>query len=342
MYYKFKHVTSIEMEITNYCNAFCGDCDRNTNGGKIRDNIILKHMPMESWHEIVKEENLKYIHTINFNGNYGDATMHPHFIEMLKYLNKVKPDLHILLSTNGGAQTTEFWKNLALTLSKFKYHKVNFSVDGTKETNHIYRRGVNWNKLTNNIKTFNNYNGISVLSTIVFDHNKHQLLELADAAEHLGCHSFQTRRNRSKNPMILDQYKNFPAGEITSPNIDEYYKKYNVTKLFKKSKYKYPYYTEPTDDVCPFGSQGKISIDNLANVWPCCFFYSGAKNFNNSFDYAKYYKYNSLLNNNLETILDFFHSDLSAAWKNKTYTLCENCLHKRNPPVSPKSRKVLK
>ena len=41
MFYKFETIKKIEIDCTSYCNAFCGACDRNVDGGENQPNLNL-------------------------------------------------------------------------------------------------------------------------------------------------------------------------------------------------------------------------------------------------------------------------------------------------------------
>ena len=188
--YDINTVKVLEIELTTFCNANCGACDRNINGGPVNLKMPLHHMSFDTWQSITTEDNLSNISTLAFDGNFGDASMHPKIIEMLDYLSTIKNNLFIKISSNGGARNTEFWKQLAVVLKKFKHHDMQFAIDGLEDTNHIYRRNVNWDKLIDNVKAFNNAGGISTWRAIVFDHNKHQINQMSNFANYLGCHRF--------------------------------------------------------------------------------------------------------------------------------------------------------
>ena len=47
----------LEIEVTNYCNAFCGDCDRNIQGGQLNKDLNLQHMSLETWRKIIPKKN---------------------------------------------------------------------------------------------------------------------------------------------------------------------------------------------------------------------------------------------------------------------------------------------
>lgn len=332
MLFSLENTQVFEIDLTNYCNAFCGACDRNIRGGNTNPNLRLKHMDEHVWKALITKDNLKYIKEIHFDGNFGDAIMHPKLIEFLEYLADVKTNLIIKLSTNGGARNKLFWKNLAQVLNKFDYHYVQFAIDGLEDTNHIYRRGVLWNKLIENVKVFIEHNGYAQWRTIVFDHNKHQLNKMAETAKTLGFAKFKSYRSR-ESLIITDTYKDFPNSRITSPTVDEFEKKYKLFYSWNKNKIPLLDHIEGDNYDCPFGKERIVVIDPFGNLWPCCFIQGNQVTKYTEFPYNNYLEKNNIEENNLENILNYFQNDLYSAWKNNTYGICNNCLHKKNKPT---------
>lgn len=327
--YSHEAVQVLEIEITNYCNAFCGACDRNINGGKLNHNLHLQHMSVDIWKSVATEDNLQNIKEIHFDGNFGDAIMHPQFIEYLNILADVKTNLIVKISTNGGARNTQFWHDLASVLNRFDHHYVQFAIDGLEDTNHIYRRGVVWDKLVENVTAFIDNNGYAQWRTIVFDHNKHQIEKMIDTAYRLGFAKFKTYRSR-ESEIFVNGYKNFPAGRITSPNRDEFEKNYKYFRNWNSSVIPLLEQLDSEYD-CPFGKERIIVIDPFGNTWPCCFIQGNQVTQHKVFPYDKYNT--NIKVRSLSDILTFFQQDLTSAWKNNTYDICNTCLHKSNKPT---------
>lgn len=333
MFYKFEDISAIEVELTSYCNSHCGACHRNKNGGELADHVTLEHMSWETWSHLLNYENIKHIKSFNFDGNVGDACVHPNFIEYLEALAEVRPDLNIRISTNGGARSVKFWRELALCLQKFSSHRLTFSVDGLEDTNHLYRRGVIWERLIKNIKAFNDAGGDSRWRCLIFDHNKHQIEETQALAEKLGCSLFMTYRNR-QSPIKQVAHKTFAETTLTSPPLEEFEKKYKVSKRFKKITKPYVEKTISSSLFdCPFGNKGTISIDQLGFAWPCCFTSTSEEPY---FPVKEYKKFCNINESSLFKISQFFQNDLKAAWENDSYTICKTCLHKFSPPTKMK------
>jgi hypothetical protein len=333
--YKFENVEFIDVETTTYCNAFCGSCDRNINGGKLKPTLKLAHMSDDVWRSLVTAKNLKNISRITFDGNLGDASMHPKLLDMLEYLLSVKKDILVSISSNGGARSPEWWKELAILLNKFSNHNLRFAIDGLEDTNHIYRRNVDWNKLMLNVKSFNKYSNYSVWRCIVMDHNKHQLTQIKDLAKSLGFYGFTTERNRD-SIMQVDRYKQFPEMIITSPSRDEVLKNYNIREVFYKNlkPRKMPIPKQKTTDYdCPFGKEGLVSMDINGNLYPCCHIYSFKINQIDNFPWNKWDGQTNVKTKSLEEIFEFFHTELTSAWKNESYSVCNNCTARKNSAI---------
>ena len=333
-YYNYNDVNFIDVEITNFCNASCGACDRNIDGGEVRKNLKLIHMTDDTWNSLISIVNLKNIKKITLDGNVGDASMHPNLINMLNKLADVKPNMFLKVATNGGARNAEFWKELSDVLKRFDDHQVTFAIDGLKDTNHIYRRNVNWDRLIENVKIFNNDpRSVSSWRCIIFDHNKHQINEMVHLANELGFSSFRTERNRV-TPINLQSYKKLPGGIITSPTREEFIKKYKFYKQFKNN-YNRSEIEEIYDETynCPFGQQRLISMDVVGNMWPCCHIYSNYLNRYAEFPWSVWKDNNNINTKSLKQILEFIQTTLYDNWKKNENLICNTCSSRTNSAI---------
>lgn len=329
-FYKFETIKKIEIDCTSFCNAFCGACDRNIDGGENHPNLKLNHIGLEDWKAFITIENLQNINEIIFNGNFGDFSMHPHFIEMMEILASVKSDVYLNLNTNGGARNPDFWHNLAVVLQKFTKHDVKWGIDGLEANHNIYRRGIDWNKRIANLRAFNNAGGNSIWKCIVFDYNKDNLDEISNFANDCGCMAFQTNRNRS-TPLGMKAYKEFASESLTSPSLAEFNANYKRKDTFKQQV------RTPNSDAitttsaytCPYAEDGMIQIDPWGKVWPCCYISGRQLDKNTNFDYNKYK--NNHITNNLNEILTSFYNDLHHAWELDSIDICNKCSGKTKP-----------
>lgn len=330
-FYKFETIKKLEIDCTSFCNAFCGACDRNIDGGENHPNLKLNHIDLKDWQSFITKDNLQNIQEIIFNGNFGDFSMHPHFIEMMEILADVKTNVYLNLNTNGGARNTTFWNDLAVVLQKFDKHDVKWGIDGLEKNHNLYRRGISWQKRIDNLCAFTNAGGNAIWKCIVFDYNKDQVDEISKFAKLCGCMAFQTNRNRS-NPLNMKSYKDFPEQSLTSPDLSTFNKLYKRKDTFKKHTF-----TPSTtaiqaigDFKCPYAEEGMVQIDPWGNVWPCCYISGRQLDLRTNFNYNKY-KNNNIRNSTLREITELFANDLHLAWNLESIDICNKCGGKEKP-----------
>lgn len=322
MSYSFENTTTLQLDITTYCNSFCGDCARNMNGGAVQPTLKLAHMNEKTWKNIFTVENLQNIENIIFNGNYGDASMHPQLVDFLKYAHTVKPTLTIEMHTNGGARTAQFYTELADILTKFANHRVVFGIDGIRGTSEIYRRGVDYDTIIENAVAFISNGGIAAWRYIVFDYNIDQIAEAEKTAKDLGFAQFKLNRSVSQE-IYMTQYKKFTEQTITAPDrsvVVELSKKYGYNNLKLKQQQNVP-------SLCPWAKTGQVQIDFAGNLWPCCYFSLDIFNKKDSEYLNPLRKYNNLNSYTVKQVInsEYFQKDLPTGWNNNTFKKCIKC-----------------
>ena len=97
--------------------------------------------------------------------------------EMSRYLRELNRrstvgDSLIIIRTTGGSVGVERFARLSELIGPRGF--MGFSVDGLKDTNHIYRKNVKWDKIQANMDTYLAGPGIMHWDFIVFKHNFHQ------------------------------------------------------------------------------------------------------------------------------------------------------------------------
>lgn len=333
-----KNLKTIQIDVTSYCNSFCGSCVRNIKGGPLNPLVILQHMSWDVWYKIVDFCKNSQVDRLPFNGNYGDLSNHPDIINMLEYLYEQSPKTTLNIHTNGGARNTYFWKDLAKVVSKFPASYVTFSIDGLEDTNHIYRRGVDFNRIMENASAFISAGGSARWRMIVFDYNKHQLKLASQRAKEMGFFAFSLNRSFATE-LKVDAYKEFPQNIITAPSASE------VNNM--REDYEFTYSLAPAssfllledytklESKCPWQQMFQIQINHVGEVWPCCYIsLSSGTSIRERFKFLdeKVLEYGKNFNNlnyyNLTEILEhkFFQEDLPYAWKNSLLGICkEKC-----------------
>ena len=73
------------------------------------------------------------------------------------------------MNTNAGARDEAWWTELAQIYGRMG--AVIFSVDGLRDTNHIYRQNVVWDNVERNMRAFINAGGRARWDFLIFEHN---------------------------------------------------------------------------------------------------------------------------------------------------------------------------
>jgi sulfatase maturation enzyme AslB (radical SAM superfamily) len=115
------------------------------------------------------------------------------------------------MNTNGALKSTDWWQQLGVLFNQQQDYVV-FSIDGLEDTNHLYRKGVNWNLLMNNVRSFINAGGLAHWDMLVFEHNKHQVDQCQELAYKMGFSWFRSKV--SKRPFIEGVNLSFPRGWV--------------------------------------------------------------------------------------------------------------------------------
>jgi sulfatase maturation enzyme AslB (radical SAM superfamily) len=175
-------------------------------------------------------------------GNFGDPAAAKDTLQIFKWFREVNPTITLGLNTNGGLRSTRWWTELASILNGPRDFVV-FSIDGLKDTNHIYRIGVNWNKLVANARAFIGAGGNAQWDMLIYQHNEHQLHE---AIEFARAQKFSWFRSK-----------------VTRRPI-------NVSFLALPSLSK-PHTNSSTTIDCFALKEQSIYMGSLGTFYPCCF-----------------------------------------------------------------------
>ena len=85
-HFNFNTISMIEIDVTSYCNSFCGRCARNDNGGKVIDGLPLVHLPMSAWESLIHPHNLINIKEIIFKIKFEMVILE--IINLMKFFTK--------------------------------------------------------------------------------------------------------------------------------------------------------------------------------------------------------------------------------------------------------------
>ena len=351
-------ITRLQIELTNYCNAGCPHCARVNylstdwvQGYKQKSpypvSINSTHLDIDRYKQMIINDQWQSLRDVHYCGNYDEPTVHPKIFEFIdctvEHLPQVKS---ISIATNGGTRDGEWWQQLGEKSSQLKQRNIDlrvvWGIDGLEDTNHIYRKGVNWNKLKENYTAYNQAGGNSTWQFIVFDHNEHQLNEIESNYKAWGFNSIKIINSNRKNPQIKidnstkkkyvqhdtsNQIKNTPINKkipSISPKNDAIFTKKDT--IFCKALEK--------------NSIIKRSLYITAHgfVTPCCWMGTdrslkeGASSFSQGLSPEIHSIYSQ---DSITDILNSpYFSQLQSAWNNRSYVTCnEKCSTAHNPDI---------
>lgn len=211
MYHK---VGRLHIELSSRCNASCPVCSRNFCGGPVAPDLELTELSLEDIIRMVPVEIAQNLVGINYCGNVGDPGMAPDLLRIMQYFSEHSDKVIQQVRTNGGMRNPEFWTSMGeFFVAQQKRAPINranhlfnqpgvvFSVDGLEDTNHIYRRGVKWEKLYRNMKAYSDTGAVAIWEWLLFEHNQHQVEEAQAMAKELGF-IFSM-----KNPLGFGEYE---------------------------------------------------------------------------------------------------------------------------------------
>jgi len=258
-------IKKIHLESTQLCQAMCPMCDRVTlSDGKLNPYITNHSLSIDDVKNIFSPSFIQNLNEMYMCGNLGDPMLAPDCIEIFKYFRKHNSKIYLSMNTNGGARKPEFW----IELAKIVNH-VTFSIDGLEDTNHIYRKGVSWKNVMNNVKEFIKAGGKARWDYLIFEHNEHQV-ELAEKlSKELGFKEFipkSTNRYDKEKPMWQSYWRGKTAEVIKPPSKSQYQSEVMNNPLIKnivKNRHKF--------NIAPKCVKHKeIYVSATGHVFPCC------------------------------------------------------------------------
>ena len=81
--------------------------------------------------------------------------------------------------------------------------RVDFAIDGLEDTNHLYRVGVKWKKVKENLEAYLSEGGHARWNYIVFDHNKKDLPIARKLAKQYNIELYTRRAWRNSSNMYV-------------------------------------------------------------------------------------------------------------------------------------------
>lgn len=195
LFWNSYELKQLHIELTNACNAACPMCVRFFgNSPLVRPDLEIGQITLEKFKQYFPPHVLKKCELILFCGVHGDPGTARDLYEICEYIDSVSKAA-VRVNTNGGMRKSEWWAKLGKLFSKHPMNSPNhwcvtFSIDGLEDTNHIYRRNVNWKTLMENVSAYIQNGGAAYWDYLIFKHNEHQIHEAKQLAEKLNFAEF--------------------------------------------------------------------------------------------------------------------------------------------------------
>lgn len=193
MLYTYNEIKTLHLEVTERCNASCPMCSRNINGGEENPWLHDAELSLSDIKKIIPVEFIQQLSHMYMCGNFGDPIAAKDTLSIFEYFRKYNDQIVLSMNTNGSARPKKWWENLANILGTQGY--IIFSIDGLADTNHLYRKNTDWNRIVDNATAFIEAGGIAHWEFIVFAHNEHQIEEAREVSAKLGFAKFQVKKS---------------------------------------------------------------------------------------------------------------------------------------------------
>jgi len=267
MLYDYDKIISLHVEPTQMCQAACPMCDRNNyNDGFTNHNLINASYGIDMWKDHIGIDFLRQIQLIKLCGNHGDPLFGKDIVEIMEFYRQANPNMKVAMVTNGGKPLpAEFWKSLA-DLGMM----VTFSVDGLEDTNHLYRIGVKWEHIEENMWNFTRAGGYATWTYLVFKHNEHQIEEARHLAKLMGVKKFKVKKsNRFIRTPIMKAWghNKVDTDYAIEPPVNEKYRNPVLSHGMSEQEMhaellKYPVTCQMANTEIFISAQGEVT--------PCC------------------------------------------------------------------------
>jgi MoaA/NifB/PqqE/SkfB family radical SAM enzyme len=177
------------VDITTYCNAACPQCHRtNRNGLGKADWLPLVQHDLSHFQKQYPIDTLHMFNSFEFCGSWGDPIMNKDILEICKYILD-NSTAKILLFTNGGIRSKEWWTQLGQLGGK--RIQCGFDIDGiNQEMHNKYRRGVSLSKALENMRAFADAGGDTKCFIVVFKHNQEYVDDIIQLTKECGATSW--------------------------------------------------------------------------------------------------------------------------------------------------------
>ena len=271
--YAVDEIDTVHLEPTNKCNAKCPMCARTESDGSTNRNLPISEISLTDIKKMISRKVILQLKKFYMCGNYGDPAMAAETLEIFEYIRSLNPTAHLSMFTNGSIRSKTWWQSIANIIDL-----CHFSIDGLRDTNHIYRIGTSFDSIINNITNFIESGGKACWDFIVFEHNEHQVEEARKFAYSIGVSQFVVKKTgrffdttslKAKEEHNVNQNSK-KLYTIKPPKNSKYQNKSINTKHIEKTFGSMGDYFNKTDISCRAQVEKSIYISSEGLVFPCC------------------------------------------------------------------------
>lgn len=198
-FWNYHELAQLHIELTNACNAACPSCVRfYLNSPNTRPDLEIGQITLKKFIKYFPPEVIKKCDLILFCGVHGDPCVARDTYEICEYIASISKKTAVRMNTNGGMRKSHWWQKLGKLFADHrreqKHWEITFSIDGLEDTNHLYRRNVNWQRLMENVNAFIGAGGAASWDYLIFKHNEHQIQDALELSKKLGFVEFVPKK----------------------------------------------------------------------------------------------------------------------------------------------------
>jgi MoaA/NifB/PqqE/SkfB family radical SAM enzyme len=153
-----------------------------------------------------------------------------------------------------------------------------FSVDGLRDTNHLYRQGVVWDNVERSMKAFIAAGGRARWDFLIFEHNQHQVEDAEELAQTMGFEKFVAKKTGRFVTSTTDAKQSHQAVDRNGNKTAELKKpdeKYQNAALKKQDVIINKYgsmdtYYDAAPIICKVKKDNSLFITAEGLALPCC------------------------------------------------------------------------
>jgi MoaA/NifB/PqqE/SkfB family radical SAM enzyme len=270
---QFADIQKLHLEITSRCNLRCPQCPRNQSGGRVIPELPLMELTLSDVQTALDRDFVRQLRVVRLCGNYGDPIVARDTLEVLEHLRWENPRIKLRMQTNGSGREASWWHRLARCIDT-----CSFSIDGLENTNHIYRRGSDFQRVMASATEFIAAGGVAEWDFIVFRHNEHQVEAASSLSASLGFAKFNVVRSSRfmQDGRLIDRTPVYDLDGgleyyVESPQRTEYQNDAMIRLVAGNQDGDRGLYYRETAVCCKAVTHKQIYLSAEGLVFPCCY-----------------------------------------------------------------------